>query len=140
MVWVRLSPGHLPWRRPLISLFLTVWLVGAFDAARHVASLTTYPLAVRLLLGLSMGPLGTLWATLKALGVLVDAAEAPNMAWLVIVPWSPLFLLPALLFVAGASLEVERQRLRYSEMRSRRRSPGSGGFRRGRKYKKGGYR
>lgn len=130
MVRAGLLPGQMSWWKLLLPFFLTLWWAGAVDAASHVAGFATYPLAVRLLLGLAMGPSGSMWGSLKALGVLIDAVETPNMAWLVIVPWPPLLLLLTWLFVAGTSPELERRRLQVARSR----------FRRGTRRKKGGYR
>lgn len=140
MLWAVLSSEQKRRWKLLLPLFPAVWWVGAFDAARNVASFATYPLPARLLLALSMGPSGSMWGGLKAMGMLVDAADAPNMAWLVVIPWPPALILLTLLFVARASLELERQRLQVAEMLSRRPTPDSGRFRPGRKHKKGGYR
>ena len=91
-IWARLQPGRMLRRQSLTSLFITVWVLGAIDAVVHVASLVAYPFLARVLLGVLMGPAGSIWRSLKASNILVDTAEAPNMAWLVIVIWTPMLL------------------------------------------------
>jgi hypothetical protein len=79
--WQSLSLRHPFGRRLLISLCLISWLLGGLDAANHVASFASYPLGLRLLAGLMMGPSGSAWAAMKESGLLVDNAAAPNLAW-----------------------------------------------------------
>ena len=137
-IWARLQPGRMLRPQHLVGLFVAFWVFGTIDAVVHVASFVAYPFLARVLLGALMGPAGTIWRSLKASDILVDTAEAPNMAWLVIVIWTPMLLALALPLAANATLALVEARRKHDLTRLGYpfHAPGGGRFRRRRKSNK----
>ncbi|MGH2535821.1 MAG: type IV secretory system conjugative DNA transfer family protein [Candidatus Promineifilaceae bacterium] len=80
--WRELAPAAKKRGWLALAILSTLWLAGAWVAPRAVAGIGRLEGLARLLMSLGMGGFSFPWGGFKALGVIQETAQDPNLLWI----------------------------------------------------------